>query len=1065
MRQQSKEASIHTIKYFSWLKKIFFGNVRENLMKALREMGSVQFQFKGQRYIFTSSLDSSIELSSPNNYDEDRGRFIQSIKELKGEGAPTESDAHRKIAGDISAAWFTQQAIENYYDSMYEVVENLLAKWHNIPENYPIILNKDVCNLTSDILRLCAFNERLNSFYKNDSLFNEEVILYLETSALYSFLPDSLARFIFLIRPRQLKAMDHLIKKMDAILEERLHSKTHEEGAKDLLNLMLKSTDKTGKRFSEETIHEQLLAFIYTGIETTSSLISASLYYIIHAPDVLEKAYMELDQVFGPNLKGKPPLNKLSNLTYLSQILKESLRLHPPLQVIRYTPRVDQLFLGQYPVKKGDAIILHLPNLHREKGVWGEKADVFNPENFSPDVLNHLSPQAFKPFGLGGVSESMGNQFALLEAKLALSLILYHYKIHPTQELLARYQQEPSIASNAMSVTLEKRSMQDRLKYTPQIEELKESVVKKQAVEISTFAVETTHQTPLLILYGSNLGLSEGIARRIAKDADVLGFKVILCCLDDWLKRLPTEGATIIVTSTYNGLPPDNAQAFANWLEETPIRFTSCRFALFGCGNTLWRTYQSFPLFVEKNLLEKEAVQIYQRGESDGNVFGEESFETWYAGLWPTLFQQFSLEPLKIEDTERVELEMKFLILKEAEYQKPLRENTLLLKVDLNRELQRVSEPFSSKKSTRHIQLELPKGVSYSPGDYLAVYPQNDPELIKQIFEHFNADPMTAIELKENQHTFLPVGRAVLVEEILTYYVELQEVITRRHLKLLADYADRPLEKDKLLKLAEIDNYKDQVLFQKRSLFEMLNKFKSCKIPFSLFISLLPPLKPRFYSISSSHLVHPHRCSITVGVLAIPKFNGVCSNYLARLPSEAHLEGYIDSQKQHFTLPKNKQHPIVMICAGTGFAPFRGFLQELEMFFKEQKGCKAVLFFGIKHPEVDFIYKEELMKWMGLGLLELHMAYSRLEGVPKCYVQDKLWEQKERVWELISEGAIFYVCGEGSRMAPGVQKTIQKIYSEKTGCDQEESESWMTEMIQQKRYIIDSWNTTPTLVI
>jgi cytochrome P450/NADPH-cytochrome P450 reductase len=91
------------------------------------------------------------------------------------------------------------------------------------------------------------------------------------------------------------------------------------------------------------------------------------------------------------------------------------------------------------------------------------------------------------------------------------------------------------------------------------------------------------------------------------------------------------------------------------------------------------------------------------------------------------------------------------------------------------------------------------------------------------------------------------------------------------------------------------------------------------------------------------------------------------------------------------------------------------------------------------------------------------MAFSRLEGQPKCYVQDKLWEERERVWQLLEEGgATFYVCGDGSQMVPAVEKTLQRIYSEKTGQAEHESELWFNQMVESNRYIVDSWNTTPT---
>ena len=146
-----------------------------------------------------------------------------------------------------------------------------------------------------------------------------------------------------------------------------------------------------------------------------------------------------------------------------------------------------------------------------------------------------------------------------------------------------------------------------------------------------------------------------------------------------------------------------------------------------------------------------------------------------------------------------------------------------------------------------------------------------------------------------------------------------------------------------------------------------------------------------------------------------------------------------------------------MIGPGTGIAPFRGFLQERAI--QASRGAKpgpALLFFGCRHPEQDYLYREELEDHAKSGLVDLHVAFSRKEK-KKTYVQDLLREQRDAVWKLIEEDAVVYVCGDGSRMEPDVRRTLALIYSEEKDVGAEAGQAWMDKMIADNRYVLDVW--------
>jgi cytochrome P450/NADPH-cytochrome P450 reductase len=226
---------------------------------------------------------------------------------------------------------------------------------------------------------------------------------------------------------------------------------------------------------------------------------------------------------------------------------------------------------------------------------------------------------------------------------------------------------------------------------------------------------------------------------------------------------------------------------------------------------------------------------------------------------------------------------------------------------------------------------------------------------------------------------------------------------------------------------------------------------------------MLSLLAPRYYSISSSPSGEGGRCSVTVGVVEAPAlsgrgtYKGICSNYLATRRAGETIHATVRETKAGFRLPDDPLAPIIMIGPGTGLAPFRGFLQERAA--RKSAGATlgpAMLFFGCRHPDQDFLYAAELKQFAAEGIAELHTAFSRLDG-QKTYVQQLVAEQSAKVWSLIEQGAIVYVCGDGSKMEPDVKAALVSIYRVRTGADADAGARWIDELGARNRYVLDVW--------
>jgi cytochrome P450/NADPH-cytochrome P450 reductase len=218
---------------------------------------------------------------------------------------------------------------------------------------------------------------------------------------------------------------------------------------------------------------------------------------------------------------------------------------------------------------------------------------------------------------------------------------------------------------------------------------------------------------------------------------------------------------------------------------------------------------------------------------------------------------------------------------------------------------------------------------------------------------------------------------------------------------------------------------------------------------------MLPPMRARQYSISSTPLWNATHCTLTVAVVDAPalsgqgQYLGVASNYLASAQPGGRVAVGVRPSNVAFHPPEDVETPLIMICAGTGLAPFRGFLQERAIQAANGRPVgNALLFFGCNHPDVDLLYRDELEAWEKAGVVEVRSAFSAAPNGDVRFVQDRLWQDRADVVALFQQGARIFVCGDARTVMAGVRKTAARIYQEATQCSPEEAERWEGEFEQ-----------------
>ena len=349
-------------------------------------------------------------------------------------------------------------------------------------------------------------------------------------------------------------------------------------------------------------------------------------------------------------------------------------------------------------------------------------------------------------------------------------------------------------------------------------------------------------------------------------------------------------------------------------------------------------------------------------------------------------------------------------------------------------------------KHTAHYEIDLAgSGLEYTPGDSLAVQPTNDPQLV--------ADTLAALGFSGDEIVKHPKnGAEVPIRQALIEATLITE-IDNKLIKALVEKTggNTPLaELSQPEKKEELKNY-----LLGRFVIDLLLEHPTAKFTPEEFMTTQKKLNIRLYSISSSQKAHPDEVHLTVATVRYTSHGrargGVASTFLAErvTPGETLIPCFVNHGKG-FRLPEPQDEtPIIMCGPGTGIAPFRAFLEERKA--TNAKG-KAWLFFGEVSEKTCFFYKDEFEGYLADGTLtKLTTAWSR-DQAEKIYVQNRMLEHAAEFWQYLEQGAIFYVCGDASRMAADVDKALHTIIEQQGGKSPEEAAAYVQAMKDAKRY-------------
>lgn len=551
------------------------------------------------------------------------------------------------------------------------------------------------------------------------------------------------------------------------------------------------------------------------------------------------------------------------------------------------------------------------------------------------------------------------------------------------------------------------------------------------------FAKDSSNLTALVaseplkvtVLSASQTGNAKSVADKLAERLTAEGVNVVRTSLKDYkAKNIADEQLVLLVTSTQGeGEAPEEGVVLLKLLNgKKAPKLDRLQFAVLGLGDSSYPNFCQAGKDFDQRFYDLGATRLFERVDADLDF--QATADQWINEI---------VEIIKAKNNEGVAANLTPnasqtpVVTNQSKYNKA---NPFPATLITN---QRITAK-DAEKDVRHLEFDLSgSGLSYQSGDVLGVYFENDPALANEIL---TALGLSAEEQVTLQDQTLPLSTALQTQFELTQ----NTAAFVKNYAALANHAE--------LNAIVTDSEQLQNFVQNTPLVDVINSYPAA-LSADQLLALLHPLTPRLYSIASAQSEVGEEVHLSVGVVRYD-YNGkaragAASSYLAdRVEEDGQVRIFVE-HNDNFKLPQDSSKPIIMIGSGTGIAPFRSFVQQRAA--DEAEG-KNWLIFGNQHFASDFLYQTEWQQFAKDGFLHKYsFAWSR-DQEQKIYVQDKIREEAETLWQWLQQGAYLYVCGDASRMAKDVNQALLDVIAQQGSLNADEVEEYLDNLREEKRY-------------
>ncbi|KAI7911783.1 hypothetical protein M0657_010772 [Pyricularia oryzae] len=1034
----------------------------ESMLAIQKQYGPIfQMVFAGKREISVCTRELAHEVCDETRWHKLVTSGVSTLRQVVQDALFTAHHGSRQwgISHRILKPIFGPLSVRSMFDEMSDVAEQLCLKWARHGPDHAIDVAGDYTRLTLDTIALCMMDYRFNSFYRDGQHhpFVKHMVAILSEADIQAMLPDWAGVF----RPRAMRKFKKDIQLMTDLCRGMVEARrANPVKRRDFLNAMLQNSDpETGEKLDDEEIVRNLITFLVAGHETTSGMLCFATYYLLKHPETLAKAQKEVDDVVGT---GPVTATHLGQLPYLDGVFREALRLMPTAVAFYVTPYKPEMLGGKYLVEPGEAVCLLLDPIHRDRAVYGPDADEWKPERMLQEKFEALPADAWKPFG-NGQRICLGMPFTWQESKLAMAMLLQNFDLSmddPDYKLKIKH---------LLTIKPEGFNIRAKLRHgrtaTDLHGELRQKRAEGREMQLSQ-DVPLGREQEISILYGSDTGTCEALANRLASHLDGRGLKTTVGTMNSAVGKLPA--LSVFICGTYHGKPAGNAAKFMEWIEQLQPgdlgrEHGGPRYAVLGCGHSDWaKTFYMIPLLLDARLEVAGASRLMPMAKI--NNAKDDAFEVldrWTTGLLGAV-----QDGQGAESTSRV---VSITVTKSPEKQPtaPAPPAGFSTATITNAKTLAV-HPSTGRVEKGHVEFVLPAGTRYEPGWHVQVMPRNDSATVDRALSRFGLTGDDVVVVSEGGSGLdLPVDVPIHASQLVAGR-DLRRAITRPEvLERLAELAADDMTK---VALTAIKSALDE---NPQSLLDILDRFPTTAIPLPLaeLLTLLPRMQPRTYSFSScpaymaaiDKTQDQQLASLTFSVVdqSASPTRGVGSNFLSSLAANdsIHISVRSGQDTSTFRLPSDPLTPVIMIAAGAGIAPFRGFLQQRAELLKQGATLgPAMLFFGCRGAHDD-LYRDELEGSLA-DVVTVERAYSRPAAGAGRYVADALvGPRRDELVGLWGRGAVVLVCGT-KKLADGVEAALGPALFEADRREGRigvhvERDAWWEGCVDKGRYVIE----------
>jgi len=1108
--------------------------------------------------------------------------FFAQLSNSRGGGISVIGDGeHTEQIRRVMLPWYSPLNQRTQLGQMKDQARKLVAAWSTIPDDEPLDARTWMERYTLEVSGRGACNYDFGLLDGSGDPHPFAVAVPESTKESIRRVadprPDSTLFAGRAERARRKRYRRHnkeLFTTADALVRARMHTCPLGQPT-DLLTRLVSTPDpQTGEFLDHETMRDQILMHLSNGFNGPSITGGWLAYVIGTHPDVEEKLIAEIDGITGGDPDYDLQYDDLMALTYTTQVIKETMRIYPPMPVTIRRSLKDGM-LGRYRIRKDDIILVGTLAAQRDPRYWGPEADTFDPDQFAMEKVVDRPRHAYIPFSIGR-RQCMAQEVTFMMLRVVLFEIYRHYRLRLAPGAAVAKNTIVTTKPAAVPIIRLPREQDGRPRAAADVRDRPAAAAAPAApaaaapaaavaapAAVAAVAAPAAAPPPaaapewgqpteippasayrdLVIAYGSNFGANKELAERFAERSHFHGYASDAITLNELAESPPRTHPWLLVvmTSTYTSNPPTNAAAFKEWLARTAPggeMWRNCRYLVWGLGNTQWNAFMAFPRYLHQKLSELGATPLADLAYGDvGSPVWERLHADWNTRVWPVLLELSGARPTEaaaardaaekaaagaLTGADSSTAMHRSLLADDAAPAPavpapPARSASSIMRrlssrrwatsmrggspgpADQGRAQSRVllapailsnavgmdtAEarvlvcqellPAGSAKRTRHLEVSLPPGVTYRVGDHLGICPKNDEERVERLARHLGAalDGLFMVPKTLNVRA-APKGVALQVRNVLTNLVDITGRPTVPLLDLLLEKTADPAERSRLAGIADVLRAPDGPGSPLRTAIDaggydvlrLLDEFPSCSMNIFEFLQVAQPLRPRYYSTSSSPQIHGKAVvHVTVGLEATPvpgvpgtSFRGMSSHYVHTLREGDRLNVFHDSA-DGFHLQEDVTKPMIFVSAGTGFAPMRAFLWERVAL--KRAGiplAEAALFNGIRSGSLDYLYRDEIEQFAAEGVLHhVQVAASREAPGSREYVQDRLRAEGALVWRLLDAGGYAYVCGS-QPMREGVRAAFIDVVTDHGSLPREHAEAYLQELETAERYRPDLW--------